>query len=110
MPLTLDTMRAEFARFLAEDPSGRWRMDRALAHVLTIAYERGMEEGRRSACDACGRAEERQPIAEFAATVERCYRMLMSEPDTKSALFKAENILREALADQKVGAGRTAKG
>ena len=29
---------------------------------------------------------------------ERCYRMLLSEPDTKGALFKAENILREALA------------
>jgi hypothetical protein len=34
--------------------------------------------------------------------------MLLSEPDTKGALFKAENILREALADQKVGAGTTA--
>ena len=32
----------------------------------------------------------------------------VSEPDTKGALFKAENILREALADQKVGAGETA--
>jgi hypothetical protein len=27
--------------------------------------------------------------------------MLLSEPDTKGALFKAENILREALADMK---------
>ena len=33
--------------------------------------------------------------------VERCYRMLLSEPNTKGALFKAENILREALADAK---------
>ena len=33
--------------------------------------------------------------------VERCYRMLLSDPNTKSALFKAENILREALADAK---------
>lgn len=31
--------------------------------------------------------------------VGRCYRMLLSEPDTKGALFKAENILREAIAD-----------
>lgn len=30
--------------------------------------------------------------------MERCYRMLLSEPDTKGALFKAENILREAMA------------
>jgi hypothetical protein len=34
--------------------------------------------------------------------------MLLSEPDTKGALFKAENILREALAEQKVGSGWTA--
>ena len=52
--------------------------------------------------------EERRLLAEFTTTVERCYRMLLSEPDTKGALFKAENILREALADQKVGAGATA--
>lgn len=52
--------------------------------------------------------EERRLLTEFSATVERCYRMLLSEPDTKGALFKAENILREALAEQKVGAGRTA--
>ena len=29
----------------------------------------------------------------------QCYQMLLSEPDTKGALFKAENILREALAE-----------
>ena len=52
--------------------------------------------------------EERRMRMEFAATIERCYRMLLSEPDTKGALFKAENILREALAEQKVGAGETA--
>jgi hypothetical protein len=34
--------------------------------------------------------------------------MLLSEPDTKGALFKAENILREALAEHKVGSGWTA--
>ena len=31
--------------------------------------------------------------------VARCYKMLLSEPDTQGALFKAENILREAIAD-----------
>jgi len=30
--------------------------------------------------------------------IEQCYGMLLSEPDTKGALFKAENILRELLA------------
>lgn len=46
MPLLLDNMRAEFARFLADDPTARWRMDAALAHVLTLAYERGLDDGR----------------------------------------------------------------
>ncbi len=45
---------------------------------------------------------------QLISSVERCYRMLLTEPDTKGALFKAENILREALADQKVGSGDTA--
>ena len=52
--------------------------------------------------------DERRKREKLALDVERCYRMLLSEPDTKGALFKAENILREALADQKVGAGETA--
>jgi hypothetical protein len=38
---------------------------------------------------------------ELLSDVERCYRMLLSEPDTKGALFKAENILREAIARAK---------
>ena len=38
---------------------------------------------------------------ELLADVERCYKMLLSEPDTKGALFKAENILREAIASVK---------
>lgn len=47
-------------------------------------------------------SEERRKREKLAHDVERCYRMLLSEPDTKGALSKAENILREALADQKV--------
>lgn len=50
---------------------------------------------------------ERRKREKLAHDVKRCYRMLLSEPDTKGALFKAENILREALADQKVGYDRT---
>ncbi len=38
----------------------------------------------------------------LASDIARCYRMLLSEPDTQGALFKAENILREALADRGV--------
>jgi hypothetical protein len=43
--LLLDEMRAEFARFLAEDPQGRWRMDKALAHVVSLAYTKGVNDG-----------------------------------------------------------------
>lgn len=51
MPLLLDDMRAEFARFLTEDPAARFRMDAALAHVVTVAYERGLADGRTGAID-----------------------------------------------------------
>ena len=44
---------------------------------------------------------ERRIREKLVDDVERCYRMLLSDPNTKSALFKAENILREALADAK---------
>jgi hypothetical protein len=46
MPIMLDDMRAEFARFLTEDPAARFRMDAALAHVITTAYEHGLDDGK----------------------------------------------------------------
>ncbi len=45
---------------------------------------------------------ERRKREALAEAVNRCHRMLLTEPDTKGALFKAENILREALADSKL--------
>ena len=45
MSLLLDDMRMEFAAFLAADPAARFRMDAALAHVVTIAYQCGLEDG-----------------------------------------------------------------
>ena len=45
--LVLDNIRQEFAKFLSEDPSGRWRMDAALAHVVMMAYQRGIEDGKK---------------------------------------------------------------
>jgi len=42
---------------------------------------------------------ERRRREAMVVDVERCYRMLLSEPDTKGALFKAENILRAMLED-----------
>lgn len=43
--------------------------------------------------------EERRKRERLVVDVERCYRMLLTEPDTKGALLQAENILREALAE-----------
>lgn len=45
MSLLLDDIRAEFARFLTADPSAKFRMDAALAHVVTLAYQRGLDDG-----------------------------------------------------------------
>ncbi len=45
--------------------------------------------------------DERKRREKLASDVERCYQMLLADPDTKGALFKAENILREALVDAK---------
>ena len=40
----------------------------------------------------------REENERLAADMSKCYRMLLSEPDIKGALFKAENILRESIA------------
>ena len=40
----------------------------------------------------------REENEQLANAMTQCYRMLLSEPDTQGALFKAENILRESLA------------
>lgn len=43
--LDLNHIRKEFADYLAADPT-RFRMDAALAHVVTIAYQQGINDGR----------------------------------------------------------------
>jgi hypothetical protein len=40
-------------------------------------------------------------MVKLIADVERCYQMLLTEANAKAALFKAEEILRAALADAK---------
>lgn len=45
MPLMLDHIRAEYARHLTGNANKRFSMDAALAHVITLAYNAGMEEG-----------------------------------------------------------------
>lgn len=52
MSLLLDDMREEFAKFLAADPAARYRMDAALAHVVTLAYRAGMEDGKAAVAPA----------------------------------------------------------
>ena len=37
---------------------------------------------------------------ELLSTMTRVYQMLLTEPDTKGALFKAENILNDAIAQR----------
>ncbi len=49
--ITLDDARAEFARFLAEDPQARWRIDAALAHVVRWAYRKGRDDAIREELD-----------------------------------------------------------
>ncbi len=44
MPLYLDDIRKEFAEQLASNSSVRFSMDKALAHVVTLAYQRGIED------------------------------------------------------------------
>jgi len=44
--LDLNQIRAEYAQFLAADPQAKWRMDAALAHVVTLAYRRGLEDAK----------------------------------------------------------------
>ncbi len=45
---------------------------------------------------------ERRRREKLLSNIERCYRMLLSEPDTKGALAKTENILREAIVEAKI--------
>jgi len=49
--ITLDDARAEFARFLSEDPQARWRIDAALAHVVRWAYRKGRDDAIREELD-----------------------------------------------------------
>lgn len=41
--LDLNQIRREFADHLAADPT-RFRMDSALAHVVTLAYQQGIKD------------------------------------------------------------------
>ena len=44
MPLYLDDIRKKFAEHLTSNSSTRFSMDKALAHVVTLAYQRGIED------------------------------------------------------------------
>jgi hypothetical protein len=40
-------------------------------------------------------------VERLQATMQQCFDMLLTEPDTKAALFRAEEMLRLALAQSK---------
>lgn len=67
-------------------PSTLEGMREAMNKIMTTSYTEGSGDNSQA--------------LKLAHEVERCYLMLLSESDTKAALFKAENILREAVADQ----------
>ncbi len=46
-------------------------------------------------------------LEEVVKAADRCYRMLLTEPDTKGALFKTENILREVLVGARTACVRS---
>lgn len=48
-------------------------------------------------------ADRLEALESLRDATDRCYRMLMSEPDTKGALFNAENMLREAMIEARGG-------
>ncbi len=52
---------------------------------------------------------ERRRREALLSDIERCYRMLLSEPDTPAALMNTENILREAIAEAKITAAEALK-
>lgn len=49
--LTLDKIRHEFATYLASHSDARFSMDKALAHVVELAYQQGFNEGYESGVD-----------------------------------------------------------
>ena len=53
--LDLNKIREEFAAHLASDPT-RFRMDSALAHVVTLAYRQGIADGQASVTVRAGAA------------------------------------------------------
>ena len=74
-----------------------WQRDELLAALKRIGEYSRVSDAGIIAAEVRRLREENERLAD---DMERCYRMLLSEPDVKGALFKAENILRESLADR----------
>jgi len=102
-------LRAEISRRKALDSESKYQLDKYNAELMrevgNLRAELDAERERRFEGNRIASEERREEVAALQgeldaliADVERCYRMLLSEPDTKGALFKAENILRGALA------------
>ena len=67
-------------------------------------------EGWQAAIAAHTHTAQHHNMVKLIADVERCYRVLLTEANTKAALFKAEEMLRAALADAKESAVLKANG
>ena len=76
--------------------TGAWRD----ATPLELQLQEQLAAAEEALAEAAAALEAaREDSATVRDAAERCYRMLLSEPDTNGALFKAENILREAIAE-----------
>lgn len=78
------------ARMIEERDAHIHSLQQAFDEMKTLAAQR---------LDALKIAEHQRD--ELLARVERCYKMLLSEPLANAALYQAENILREAIASVK---------
>ena len=88
--------------------SARQELEKMQATIAQQAEQLAAAESRlHDVATHCATVEQQLAAAEKA--MNRCYKMLLSEPDTKGALFKAENILREALADAVIAAQKGEK-
>src|SRR5690554_945746 len=78
----------------------RWAMDDLVQSLHEAACGTGDGDMAYLLREAAAAPEAaREDAGTVRDAVERCYRMLLTEPDTNGALFKAESILREAIVE-----------
>jgi hypothetical protein len=53
MAMMIEAMRVEFSRFLSDEPFGQHTIDDALRHVVTLTYERALQDAQRLTNATC---------------------------------------------------------